>query len=161
MAEDLHKEGFEEDKKQNSGSKDDDDFGLPDLEFEELEELDLDLDDDSSEGSPVNTDTSASALDEGIDEVEDVLDSAQLISDRLGEDSESEQLSDASKDDDISAMDSIDISSEESADNQDDGLNDISSPDELAALGMADEDDGNSSDSLFAADDNASSDSDV
>ena len=86
MAEDLHKEGFEEDKKQNSGSKDDDDFGLPDLEFEELEELDLDLDD---------------------------------------------------------------------------GLNDISSPDELAALGMADEDDGNSSDSLFAADDNASSDSDV
>ncbi|MEQ6121307.1 SPOR domain-containing protein [Reichenbachiella sp. MALMAid0571] len=158
MAEDLHKEGFEEDKKQSSGSKDDDDFGLPDLEFEELEELDLDLDDDSSD----NTDSNVSALDEGIDEVEDVMDSAQLISDRLGEDSDDDESSDETNDDDMSVLDSIDMNSDDNVDNQDDSLNEISSPDELAALGMADEDEEESStESLFAADDSEPSESDV
>lgn len=159
MAEDPHKEGFEEDKKQNSGSKDDDDFGLPDLEFEELEELDLDLDDDSSEVSQVKDDSSSAALDEGIDEVEDVLDSAQLISDRLGDDSVDENSNNDGGigEEENSELETID----NNFDDQNDDLNDISSPDELAALGIADEDDGNSTESLFSADENDSSDSDV
>lgn len=119
MAEDTHKEGSEEEKKDNS--QQDEDFGLPDLEFEELEELDLNMDeseterveeeeekeeslsedmlvgsddidmsvlDDIEETKPVS-----SSLDQGIDEIEDVLDSAQLISDRLGDEDEDDVLS--------------------------------------------------------------------
>ena len=48
MAEDIQEEGSEE-KKKGTDSQDDDDFGLPDLEFEELEELDLDFEDESEE----------------------------------------------------------------------------------------------------------------
>lgn len=131
MAEDIHNEGSEEEKKENS--QQDEDFGLPDLEFEELEELDLNIDDTASEESDTSEPTSQdevltgaddidmsvlddidvsenvddssqpqpqaeensgsdaeSALDQGIDEIEDVLDSAQLISDRLGDDDETE-----------------------------------------------------------------------
>lgn len=184
MAEDLHKEGSEEENKKNTGSQDDDDFGLPDLEFEELEELDLDLEEESPEdaqstGEDFNLDTEsteekedspsdkgdASALEEGIDEVEDVLDSAQLISDRLGDieetpeqdfssdinydellgDPASEQAEGASAsqepEEDLSELDSIGVDSEDSYTSKDESsLSDINSPDELAALGIADED---------------------
>ena len=49
MAKDIQDEGSEEQKKQNTSSQDDDDFGLPDLEFEELDELDLDFEDKKKE----------------------------------------------------------------------------------------------------------------
>ncbi|MEQ9287064.1 MAG: SPOR domain-containing protein [Cyclobacteriaceae bacterium] len=210
MAEDLHKEGSEEEKKQNTGAQDDDDFGLPDLEFEELEELDLDLEEESPEdaqniGEDFNLDAEsteeketsptgagdASALEEGIDEVEDVLDSAQLISDRLGDieetpdqdfssdinydellgDPAAEKSSDdpKEKEEDLSELDSIDLDSEDSYESKEDtSLSDINSPDELAALGIADEDEvmadmeDESGDSLFTSDgDSSSDDSDV
>ena len=111
MAEDTHKEGSEEEKKDNS--QQDEDFGLPDLEFEELEELDLNMNESETEeeeetpsedmlvGSDdidmsvlddiEETKPSSSSLDQGIDEIEDVLDSAQLISDRLGDEDEEEE----------------------------------------------------------------------
>ena len=107
MAEDIHSEGSEEEKKDNS--QQDEDFGLPDLEFEELEELDLSMEESESKqdndsqdivaGSDdidmsvlddiEETPSTESSLDEGINEIEDVLDSAQLISDRLGDEDES------------------------------------------------------------------------
>ncbi|MBU2916157.1 SPOR domain-containing protein [Reichenbachiella agariperforans] len=121
MAEDKLNEGSEEEKKA-SNDLSDDDFGLPDLEFDELQELDLSGGDDDDEeelsfeeSNPVSdsplsgssddidmsvldeidlsSGSSESVLDEGIEEVEDVLDSAQLISDRLGDDEEDDSLS--------------------------------------------------------------------
>ena len=195
MSEDQQKEGSEEEKKENLSSQDDDDFGLPDLEFEELEELDLDMEEDSNESlsgegdtldigddfgldsddeeEPVEklgvdslepSDQDVSALNEGIDEVEDVLDSAQLISDRLGDvedtstgeeygsninyddllsdaDQEVEsEPSDKIEDDELAELANIDIDSEDDySSQQDDDLADIGSPDELAALGIAEE----------------------
>ncbi len=193
MAEDLHKEGPEEENNHNKGSNDDDDFGLPDLEFEELDELDLDLEEDEpSDDSEDNfileeekpqpeaasdDQSDTSALDEGIDEVEDVLDSAQLISDRLGDDSSEkdfssdinydELLGDRAKskdadaaEEDMSELDKISIDTEDDfSDSKDDSLSDISSPDELAALGIADEEEvtpepaESPKDSLFGSDD--------
>ncbi|MFY0650649.1 MAG: SPOR domain-containing protein [Cyclobacteriaceae bacterium] len=199
MAEDIHSEGSEEEKKDSAGSQDDDDFGLPDLEFEELEELDLDLDDDEPEeeasadeldinlGSPPAepeapiAESDGSALEEGIDEVEDVLDSAQLISDRLGdteeetsdpasasdinyddllgESSSSDSGESAPADEDMSELESIDINSEDTISSEsDDSLANIDSPDELAALGI-DEEEETSTESLFAADPDVSSES--
>jgi len=122
MTDDILNEGSEEGKK-SSEDQMGDDFGLPDLEFDELQELDLGFDGDSlNDDAPVEEKKPAdvsdepstefdmslledstseptglddidppqgSILDEGIDEVEDVLDSAQLISDRLGDDLDS------------------------------------------------------------------------
>lgn len=122
MTDDILNEGFEEEKK-SSDDQLGDDFGLPDLEFDELQELDLSFDGDSlgqDDSAPADAGDSLDAsadlnldilddsiadipeiegfgdtdldppqgtiLEEGIDEVEDVLDSAQLISDRLGDD---------------------------------------------------------------------------
>lgn len=182
MSEETHNEGSEEEK-DPIGDSHDEDFGLPDLEFEELQELDLNMDDDASDegeaagdggqevlqGSddidmsvlddievpepeetsepvaevetPESTDQAAAVLDEGIDEVEDILDSAQLISDRLGDEEEDplkpDFSSDINYDDLIGAVAgddpaSSDLSIEDSASGEEEvmGLTD----DEIAAL---------------------------
>jgi cell division protein FtsN len=54
MAEDIQEDGSEEKKNQKTSAQDDDDFGLPDLEFEELEELDLDFDDEKEASDEVD-----------------------------------------------------------------------------------------------------------
>lgn len=209
MADDKLNEGSEEENKSNQS---DEDFGLPDLEFDELQELDFNLDDSDDDESdnegtlpePEGIDMSVlddidvpessesadglqpgdldppegSVLDEGIEEVEDVLDSAQLISDRLGDDDEDPLSPDFGADinyddligddvdagsDDVSSIEDmgLDLSSDDLNDT-DDLLANIDSPDQLAALGILDdedEDDTSSSDdssgegsSLFAAD---------
>lgn len=196
MADDKINEGSEEENKSNQS---DEDFGLPDLEFDELQELDFNLDDSSEESDSSESEETAlpepegidmsvlddidvpdsaeesaglqpgdldppekpesSVLDEGIEEVEDVLDSAQLISDRLGDDDDDPLSPDFSADinyddligDDSSSADapaSEDVSSIEdmglglSSDDSDsdDLLANIDSPDQLAALGILDED---------------------
>lgn len=197
MADDKLNEGSEEENKSNQS---DEDFGLPDLEFDELQELDFNLD-DSAEEEPENQENTlpepegidmsvlddidvpessddtaglqpgdldppeGSVLDEGIEEVEDVLDSAQLISDRLGDDDEDPLSPDFSSDinyddligdspdsgtDDVSSIEDmgLDLSSDDSMDT-DDLLANIDSPDQLAALGILDEEEenDNSSDS--------------
>jgi len=210
MADDKLNEGSEEEKKNSADSQSDEDFGLPDLEFEELEELDFNLDEESDTEKtktasgqatdedagvedldmsgldevasadvslsdsgllPGDLDPPESALDEGIEEVEDVLDSAQLISDRLGDiDVEDEAAVDVSSGIDFDALlsgtttesetasfdpsDMPDLSAtleEESGINEssdeisNDILANIDSPDDLAALGLADEDKGTES----------------
>ncbi|MEP2023070.1 MAG: SPOR domain-containing protein [Reichenbachiella sp.] len=194
MADDKLNEGSEEENKSNQS---DEDFGLPDLEFDELQELDFNLDDSDEEETqseettlpepegidmsvldeidvPESSEESAglqpgdldppegSVLDEGIEEVEDVLDSAQLISDRLGDDDEEDPLSpdfsadinyddlvgessDSASDSDSSSIEDLglDLGSDDSEDN-DDLLANIDSPDQLAALGILDEDDDSS-----------------
>ncbi|PIB35163.1 hypothetical protein BFP72_07005 [Reichenbachiella sp. 5M10] len=212
MADDKLNEGSEEEKK-SSNDLSDDDFGLPDLEFDELQELDLSSEDDEDEEPIIEEPTPASEspfgggveeidmsvlddidvlggsdddlsiLDEGIEEVEDVLDSAQLISDRLGDDDEEEPSTDGdfdggstmNYDDLMGDVDSSDsgsdslfesdspVSDEAEEDpllSSDDLFASIDSPDDLAALGMADEED-DSTDSLFAADIGSSSDDDM
>ncbi|SMD37916.1 Sporulation related domain-containing protein [Reichenbachiella faecimaris] len=214
MADDKLNEGSEEENKSNQS---DEDFGLPDLEFDELQELDFNLDDSDEEETqneettlpePEGIDMSVldeidvpesseesdglqpgdldppegSVLDEGIDEVEDVLDSAQLISDRLGDDDEEDPLSpdfsadinyddlmgessDSLAEDESSSIEDLglDLSSDHSDDN-DDLLANIDSPDQLAALGILDEEDESSdagtesgSDDDFGADSGGSS----
>lgn len=190
MADDKLSEGSEEERNSMSESSDDD-FGLPDLEFDELQELDLSIDDDDDSdvemSEPVDQplagsddvdmsvldDLTASddlniadvpgledsVIDEGIEEVEDVLDSAQLISDRLGDDSFGEDLltpipegdKEISIDDlmggedlslgsdDLSSTDSVEGLLDEPVASGDDILSNIDSPDDLAALGFADE----------------------
>ncbi|UXX79292.1 SPOR domain-containing protein [Reichenbachiella carrageenanivorans] len=217
MADDKLNEGSEEENKSNQS---DEDFGLPDLEFDELQELDFNLDDSDDDESdnegtlpePEGIDMSVlddidvpessesadglqpgdldppegSVLDEGIEEVEDVLDSAQLISDRLGDDDEDPLSPDFSADinyddligedvdagsDDVSSIEDmgLDLSSDDLNDT-DDLLANIDSPDQLAALGILDEDDqddtslGDSSgegDSLFAADSSSEEDDSI
>lgn len=189
MADDKLNEGSEEENKSNQS---DEDFGLPDLEFDELQELDFNLDDSDEEEAekdettlpepegidmsvldeidvPESTEESGglqpgdldppegSVLDEGIDEVEDVLDSAQLISDRLGDDDEEDPLSpdfsadinyddlmgesaDSAEEESSSIEDlGLDLAADDSNDS-DDLLANIDSPDQLAALGILDED---------------------
>lgn len=188
MADDKLNEGSEEENKSNQS---DEDFGLPDLEFDELQELDFNLDDSAEEESeseestlpepegidmsvlddidvPESSDDSpglqpgdldppeGSVLDEGIEEVEDVLDSAQLISDRLGDDEEDplspDFSADINYDDLMGGGDSTDATEEASSiedigldlggdDSQDsdDLLANIDSPDQLAALGILDD----------------------
>ncbi|MGL1885926.1 MAG: SPOR domain-containing protein [Reichenbachiella sp.] len=201
MAEDKLNEGSEEEKNSFNDSSDDD-FGLPDLEFDELQELDMSFDDDDEEEAspepvapkenqllPGSDDIDMSALDdieipdmpnlespsmpdidlgsdsvidEGIEEVEDVLDSAQLISDRLGDNDFAEDLlspepvaeaapiedmpTEISFDDLMGDTDlglDSDLGSMEVEDDLlpsgDDLLAGIDSPDDLAALGFADE----------------------
>ncbi|MEO9967800.1 MAG: SPOR domain-containing protein [Reichenbachiella sp.] len=186
MADDKLNEGSEEENKSNQS---DEDFGLPDLEFDELQELDFNLDDSEDTESeseeqtlpepegidmsvlddidvPESSDDAGlqpgdldppdgSALDDGIEEVEDVLDSAQLISDRLGDEEEDPLSPDFSSDinyddligdspsgesDDVSSVDDLglDLSSDDSMDT-DDLLANIDSPDQLAALGILDD----------------------
>ncbi|MCV9386153.1 SPOR domain-containing protein [Reichenbachiella ulvae] len=220
MAEDKLNDGSEEEKK-SSNDMSDDDFGLPDLEFDELQELDMSFDDDEeSDDSPVQEEPtpsdsplsgsddidmsvlddiptpgidepsadaglSNSILDEGIDEVEDVLDSAQLISDRLGDDDDDDSSStdfgsinydeligeDSSSEPESSTEDSSDSifasdsetdslfgdddTSDDDIMSSDDLLASIDSPDDLAALGMADDEE-EDTDSLFASDDPSS-----
>lgn len=211
MADDKLNEGSEEERNENAGQPDED-FGLPDLEFEELEELDFNLEDGPVEASgeeapapepesipdagsidmsalegvevpddsgsslqPGDLDPPESALDEGIDEVEDVLDSAQLISDRLGDDdpTSTDFSSDINYDDLIGGGDTADTSSESfempdfsvgdddttadtgSSDLSEDILAGIDSPDDLAALGFADEDEGGSDSVASVADEPA------
>ncbi|MFY0627368.1 MAG: SPOR domain-containing protein [Reichenbachiella sp.] len=206
MADDSLNEGSEEEKKSSDGGMSDDDFGLPDLEFDDLEELDMNSDDseDDSDSSTndVSEDTSGStefdmslleessdfapdaesglqegdldppentALDQGIDEVEDVLDSAQLISDRLGDDEgDSAEPSMPENYDDL-IQDSTPEPEPEAEDtsipDSSSLFADIDSPDDLAALGMAEESGSNepepieSGGSLFSADDSDDSDS--
>jgi hypothetical protein len=196
MADDTMNEGSDEEKKSNQP---DEDFGLPDLEFDELQELDFNLDDDDDETPSNESETEESglsepegidmsvlddmglpesdglqpgdldppestALEQGIDEVEDVLDSAQLISDRLGDDeTESDDglspdfgadinyddLMGGTDDDttsdifseDSSMLDDIglDVSEAAPTEQSDDLLANIDSPDQLAALGILDE----------------------
>ena len=209
MTDDNYNEGSEEENKSNQP---DEDFGLPDLEFDELQELDFNLDDevslDSGESEenalpePEGIDMSVlddiegsgdsstglepgdldppqgSFLDEGIEEVEDVLDSAQLISDRLGEDedplnpdfsginyddlmgSESSSEETALPEFDLESTGleemGLDLSEGDSDSNEsDDLLANIDSPDQLAALGIVEEeeettDDSSASDDLGA-----------
>ncbi|MEO9804862.1 MAG: SPOR domain-containing protein [Reichenbachiella sp.] len=187
MADEKLNEGSEEENKSNQS---DEDFGLPDLEFDELQELDFNLDDSgeeetgSEEGTlpepegidmsvlddidvPESSDDSVglqpgdldppegSVLDEGIEEVEDVLDSAQLISDRLGDDEEDPLSPDFSSDinyddlmgddagsssEDVSTMEEMDLDLSTDDADTDDLLANIDSPDQLAALGILDED---------------------
>ena len=202
MSDDMINGDSEEENKSSNDGGFDDDFGLPDLEFDELQELDMggDDDDDSApvEEAPAPSETpiaddpsmgseafdmsllesvdepgsglaedleppTGTMLDEGIDEVEDVLDSAQLISDRLGESEEGG--SDAINYDDLlsSGDDSGSLDFGDAAPEEDSGSDlfaDIDSPDDLAALGMAEEsevlsgtDTPSDSSSLFSADD--------
>ena len=199
MADDKFNEGSEEENKSNQS---DEDFGLPDLEFDDLQELDFNFD-DSDEGSSDSEETTlpepegidmsvlddidvpdtsfdssaglqpgdldppeGSVLDEGIEEVEDVLDSAQLISDRLGDDEDDDPLNpdfsadinyddlmgDSSDDDSPFSFDEesssiedlgLDFSSDDTQDT-DDLLANIDSPDQLAALGILDDEDSDS-----------------
>ncbi|WP_422362284.1 SPOR domain-containing protein [Reichenbachiella sp.] len=195
MADDKLNEGSEEENKSNQS---DEDFGLPDLEFDELQELDFNLDDSAEEETeseettlpepegidmsvlddidvPESSEDSSglqpgdldppegSVLDEGIEEVEDVLDSAQLISDRLGDDEEDPLSPDFSADinyDDLMGGDDsaeapkeeassiedmgLDLAADDSQDS-DDLLANIDSPDQLAALGILDEEDSSES----------------
>lgn len=194
MADEKLNEGSEEENKSNQS---DEDFGLPDLEFDELQELDFNLDDSGEEEAakeesalpepegidmsvlddidvPESSDDATglqpgdldppegSVLDEGIEEVEDVLDSAQLISDRLGDDEEDPLSPDFSSEinyddligegtdsssEDISSVEDIglDLSTEDA--DTDDLLANIDSPDQLAALGILDEGEGDEADS--------------
>ena len=213
MADDMLNEGSEEEKKSSDDSFSDDDFGLPDLEFDDLEELDMsgDSDDESSadDGSEVVDEPTpeapetvefdmslvedapdpisdlgaglqegdldppeTTALNEGMDELEDVLDSAQLISDRLGDEEESPSDELSIEESEPSLPDALDFGSDtedvssgglfeaesEEEEPKEDLFAGIDSPDDLAALGMADEEEvpGAESDdgggSLFAAD---------
>ncbi|MEM7299058.1 MAG: hypothetical protein AAF391_12430 [Bacteroidota bacterium] len=217
MADDILNEGAEEEAKGSSDNQSDDDFGLPDLEFDDLQELDMGGDDSedslsdevsassdsqefdmslveglTSEESDLGSglqdgdldppESPESVLDEGIDEVEDVLDSAQLISDRLGDEDgeDSEKVSDLLDSDNSGfnyddLLGSSDTDSNDSSNNllsdaddtfsekmasTDDLFADIDSPDDLAALGFADEEGAEepaesvteTSDSLFASD---------
>ncbi|WP_109829971.1 SPOR domain-containing protein [Reichenbachiella versicolor] len=193
MTDDILNDGSEEEKK-SSDDQFGDDFGLPDLEFDELQELDLGFDGDSlaEEGEDaINTPSlpeepstefdmgmlessvpdlsreidldppKGTILEEGIDEVEDVLDSAQLISDRLGDDldsgvSVSDSLPAPEPEVDLDAL-MNDFAEESGGSDEsilsegtqgdtitdsglDDLFGDIDSPDDLAALGFADED---------------------
>lgn len=195
MADDKLNEGSEEENKSNQS---DEDFGLPDLEFDELQELDFNLDDSAEEETeseettlpepegidmsvlddidvPESSDDSpglqpgdldppeGSVLDEGIEEVEDVLDSAQLISDRLGDDEEDplspDFSADINYDDLMGGDDSADTPEEEASSIEDMGLDlvaddsedsddllaNIDSPDQLAALGILDEEESSES----------------
>ncbi|WP_420579733.1 SPOR domain-containing protein [Reichenbachiella sp.] len=190
MADDKLNEGSEEENKSNQS---DEDFGLPDLEFDELQELDFNLDDSAEEETeseettlpepegidmsvlddidvPESSEDSSglqpgdldppegSVLDEGIEEVEDVLDSAQLISDRLGDDEEDplspdfsadinyddlmggDDSAEAPKEEEAASIEDIglDLGGDDSQDS-DDLLANIDSPDQLAALGILDE----------------------
>ncbi len=206
MADDTFKEGSEEEKKSSEDSFSDDDFGLPDLEFDDLEELDMsgDSDIEASSGDTVKEEEPAAgglefdmslveedsdplgdlgsglqegdldppettALNEGMDEVEDVLDSAQLISDRLGDDeapaveetpSPLADLEESMTESDPAPVESGGLFEAESHEEEpsEDLFAGIDSPDDLAALGMADEEEvpGTEPDdaggSLFAAD---------
>lgn len=208
MADDKLNEGSEEENKSNQS---DEDFGLPDLEFDELQELDFNLDDSDDEETE-NEDTSlpepegidmsvlddidvpespedsaglqpgdldppeGSVLDEGIEEVEDVLDSAQLISDRLGDDDDDDPLNpdfssdinyddliggdESSADDDSSSIEDLglDLTSDDTQDT-DDLLANIDSPDQLAALGILDEDEDSDTDDDVVSEDDFSSES--
>lgn len=208
MTDDNYNEGSEEENKSNQP---DEDFGLPDLEFDELQELDFNLDDevpvddgdsggsslpepegidmsvlddiempessDSTEGlMPGDLDPpEGSFLDEGIEEVEDVLDSAQLISDRLGDDedplnpdfsginyddlmgeeSPTEESSMPEFDLDSTGLEEmgLDLSTEENDNSgSDDLLANIDSPDQLAALGILDDEDESGEDSSASSD---------
>lgn len=197
MADDKLNEGSEEENKSNQS---DEDFGLPDLEFDELQELDFNLDDSAEEEETESEETTlpepegidmsvlddidvpesssddssglqpgdldppeGSVLDEGIEEVEDVLDSAQLISDRLGDDEEDplspDFSADINYDDLMGGDDSAEASKEEASSIEDMGLDlaaddsqdsddllaNIDSPDQLAALGILDEEDSSES----------------
>lgn len=194
MADDKLNEGSEEENKSNQS---DEDFGLPDLEFDELQELDFNLD-DTDEGESDNDEMTlpepegidmsvldeidvpesseesgglqpgdldppeGSVLDEGIEEVEDVLDSAQLISDRLGDDDDDDPLSpdfsadinyddlmgdSGSSEEESSSIEDLglDLASDDT-DDSDDLLANIDSPDQLAALGILDEEESSDSD---------------
>lgn len=193
MADDKLNEGSEEENKSNQS---DEDFGLPDLEFDELQELDFNLD-DTDEGESDNDEMTlpepegidmsvldeidvpesseesgglqpgdldppeGSVLDEGIEEVEDVLDSAQLISDRLGDDDDDDPLSpdfsadinyddlmgdSGSSEEESSSIEDLglDLASDDT-DDSDDLLANIDSPDQLAALGILDEEESSDS----------------
>ena len=198
MAEDILNDGSEEDRK-SSDDQFGDDFGLPDLEFDDLQELDLgfggdslaDDDENEKQSDPIadsepsldfdmslleSSDTSLdldspsheSILEQGIDELEDVLDSAQLISDRLGDDLDSDHGSSENGVDTDSLIDDLmnsvpdgsslggsqkilDDDESSSSLDMDDLFAGIDSPDDLAALGFADEDEDSTND-LFAAD---------
>lgn len=182
MSEETHNEDSGEEKKP-LGDSHDEDFGLPDLEFEELQELDLNIDgdddgddtgnggseilqgsddidmsvlddieiteSDSSEPLPepptMDIDPSSVVLDEGIDEVEDILDSAQLISDRLGDDDvdeiESTDLLSESSDfgSDINYDDLIGAASGEESSSEDLGLLGDFGDDNDEVVGLTDE----------------------
>jgi cytoskeletal protein RodZ len=137
MAEDIQEDGSEEKKNQKVGSQDDDDFGLPDLEFEELEELDLDSDDEKEE----------SGLDV-IDEVE--IDDSSMNDKKDEPDLEDENLSiDLSVDPDQEASRVLEGEEEE----EDNGI-DFSSSDQ-SAINLSEE----NTESIFASDPDAASDS--
>lgn len=202
MADDILNEGSEGEEKSSEQNQSDDDFGLPDLEFDDLQELDMSFDDSDSDAEGSSEDsgseiesgsvdfdmslvedapeienlsgglkegdldppTADSVLDEGIDEVEDVLDSAQLISDRLGDDQGESDAGGINYDDligsaslgdpDEKVLSEADDST--TADDTNDLFADVDSPDDLAAMGFADEDETPQADlgsSLFDSDD--------
>ncbi|UXP31375.1 SPOR domain-containing protein [Reichenbachiella agarivorans] len=153
--------------------------GSDDIDMSVLDDIDVSGSFHSDMDEGVDLD---SVLDEGIEEVEDVLDSAQLISDRLGDDEEEDSLStdfgssmnyddllgDSDTGGSIFESDDVEDTAGASDDfdepvmSSDDLLASIDSPDDLAALGIADDDDDelDSGDSLFSAD-IESSDSDI
>ena len=135
MAEDIQEDGSEEKKNQKTGSQDDDDFGLPDLEFEELEELDLDFDDEKEASD-----------EDAIDEVE--------IDDGKEEQVEEQVI----VDEDLNVDESVDPDQEASrvvgGDDDDDSGIDFSSSDD-SSTNLSEE----NTESIFASDPDVASDS--
>lgn len=140
MAEDIPEDGSEEKKNQKTGSQDDDDFGLPDLEFEELEELDLDFDDEKEASD-----------EDSIDEVE--------IDDSSIDDGKEEQVEEqVIVDEDLNVDESVDPDQEASrvveGDDDDDSGIDFSSSDD-SSTDLSEE----NTESIFASDPDVASDS--
>lgn len=132
MAEDIQEDGSDEKKNQKTGPQDDDDFGLPDLEFEELEDLDFD--------------------DEKEELVQDVEDEAELDDSSINEEKEET----TSSEEDLSVDQSAATDQEASAmlDVEEDNEIDFSSSDESSIKSSED-----NSESIFASDSDVASDS--